>query len=65
MTTDATVLTNPAPQSSVQIEQAAKGPPRITVKTYAASTSEAATTAQAIYDALVLRYSQEATNGGS
>lgn len=52
----ATVLTNPAPLSSVQIEQAAKGPPRCTVKVYAASVEEAAQIATDIYDRLVARY---------
>lgn len=54
-----TVLTNPAPQSSVQIEQAAKGPPRMTVKVYAASADEAAEIATVIYDRLVARYREE------
>ncbi len=53
---NATVLANPAPMSSVQIEQAARGGPRITVKTYASSTAEAAEIATATYDALVQRY---------
>jgi hypothetical protein len=51
------------PQSSVQIEQAAKPgcPPRITVKVYAASPVLAAEEAQHLYDALVARYAAEAS----
>ena len=46
------------PQSSVQIEQAAKPgqPPRITVKVYAPMPAAAADMAQQLYDALVARY---------
>lgn len=48
------------PQSSVQIEQAAKPglPPRITVKVYAPIPAAAADIAQQLYDALVARYAQ-------
>jgi hypothetical protein len=46
------------PQSSVQIEQAAKPglPPRITVKVYAPQPAAAADLAQQLYDQLVARY---------
>ena len=48
------------PQSSVQIEQAAKPglPPRVTVKVYAPIPAAAADIAQQLYDALVARYAQ-------
>jgi hypothetical protein len=48
------------PQSSVQIEQAAKPgqPPRITVKAYAADINDAATLAGGICGALIERYAQ-------
>ncbi len=55
----AAVAQQPAePQSSVQIEQAAKpgSPPRITVKVYSVDPVTASTTAQALYDNLVARY---------
>jgi len=53
---------NPVAQSSVEIEQLAKAgtPPKITVKTYAATTDEAAAIAQRTYDELVARYAQMA-----
>jgi len=53
-------MQNPAPQSSVEIESFAKpgAPPKITVKTYAATTAEAAAIAQQIYDELTARYAQ-------
>ena len=57
----AAVAQQPAdPQSSVQIEQAAKPgqPPRITVKVYAPMPGAAADQAQQLYDALVARYAQ-------
>ena len=51
---------NPAPCSSVEIEQLAKpgSPPKITVKTYAATTAEAAEIAKRTYDELVAQYAQ-------
>lgn len=52
----AVAMTDPAPQASVQIEQAAKGPPRVTVKAYAADIGMAATQAQSQYDALAAQY---------
>lgn len=52
----ALVQPNPAPLSSVQIEQAAKGPPRVTIKCYAVDVDEAAAHAQALYDRLVATY---------
>lgn len=54
-----------AAQSSVQLEQAATPgcPPRITVKTYATTTAEAADIAQRTYDELVARYAQLAGHG--
>ena len=53
------------PQSSVQIEQAAKPglPPRITVKVYAATPAAAADLAQQTYDALIARYAQPTSEG--
>jgi hypothetical protein len=49
-------LTNPAPQSSIEITQSAKGDARITVKVYAADPLEAARTAQQLYDTLTARF---------
>ena len=51
---------NPVAQSSVEIESFAKPgtPPKITVKTFAATTDEAAAIAQRTYDELVARYAQ-------
>jgi hypothetical protein len=46
----ALALTNPAPQSSVQIEQAAKGPPRVTVKAYDTDPFRALELAAKVYD---------------
>lgn len=51
-----TVTESPLPQSSVQIEGRAKGPPAISVKVYAADVSEAARLAREQYDALVATY---------
>lgn len=51
----------PAAQSSVQIEQAAKGPPRVTVKTYGATTAEAAAEAVRVYGDTVAWFAPEAT----
>lgn len=56
----ATVLADPAPQSSVQIEGRAKGPPAVTVKVYAADVVEAARLAREQYDALVTLYATPA-----
>jgi hypothetical protein len=49
---------DPTPQSSVQIEQAAKpgSPPRITVKCYGADPLEAAKSAVSLYDRLMAKY---------
>jgi len=44
------------PQSSVELSQTAKGATQVCVKTYAATTAEAAAIAQQTYDALVARY---------
>lgn len=46
----------PAPQSSVELSQTAKGTTTVTVKAYAANADEAAATAQRLYDELVTRY---------
>jgi len=48
------------PRSPVEIESFAKpgAPPKITVKTFAATTDEAAAIAQRTYDELVGRYAQ-------
>lgn len=51
-----TVTESPLPQSSVQIEGRAKGPPAVTVKVYAADVAEAARLAREQYDALVTAY---------
>ena len=58
----AIVQPNPAPQTSVEIEQLAKpgSPPKITVKCYAADVDDAARRAAALYDALVSRYAAPA-----
>ena len=55
------------PQSSVQIEQAAKPglSPRITVKVYAPQPGAAAELAQQVYDALVAHYAVPATDGAA
>ncbi len=45
----------PAPQSSVELSQTAKGATTVTVKAYAASADEAAATAQRLYDELTSR----------
>jgi hypothetical protein len=42
--------------SSVQLEQSAKGPPRVTVKVYGANPIEAAKNAVQLYDRLVAKY---------
>jgi hypothetical protein len=49
---------DPTPQSSIQIEQAAKpgSPPRITVKVYGADPIDAAKSAVQLYDRLVAKY---------
>jgi hypothetical protein len=47
---------NPAPQSSVELETTAKGTVKITVKTYGATTEEAAATAQRVYDEIFAKY---------
>ncbi len=58
----ATAQQEQAPQSSVQIEQAAKpgAPPRITVKCYAPIPAAAANMAQQLYDQLIARYQETA-----
>lgn len=55
------------PQSSVQVEQAAKPglPPRITVKVYAANAAAAADLAQQTYDALIARHAQPVSEGAA
>lgn len=58
MTESAIATLNPAPLSSVQIEQAAKGSPRVTVKVYAADAEAAMFEATRLYDLLVGRYSE-------
>lgn len=50
------ILANPAPQSSIEITQSAKGDARVTVKVYAADPDEAAAKAQQLYDALLAKY---------
>lgn len=57
---DATILTNPAPLSSVRLESRAKGPPTIEIKVYAASAQEAADEATRLYDALLRTYAEDA-----
>lgn len=56
----ATVLANPAPQSSVTLSQTAKGLTQCEVKVYASDPEEAARQATALYDSLVQRYAREA-----
>lgn len=56
-----TVTESPTPQSSVQIEGRAKGPPAITVKIYHADPAEAARLAREQYDGLVRLYAAPAT----
>jgi len=46
----------PAPSSSVELSQTAKGATQVTVKAYAASADEAAATAQRLYDAITGKY---------
>jgi len=46
----------PAPSSSVELSQTAKGATQVTVKAYAASADEAAATAQRLYDELTGKY---------
>lgn len=58
--TSAMVLANPAPQSSIELVQGAKGDTRVTVKVYASDPEEAARQATALYDELVARYAREA-----
>lgn len=50
-----TTLVDPTPQSSVQIEQGAKGPPRVTVKVYAPTAWAACELALGVYWATVER----------
>lgn len=54
------VPAQPASQSSVQIEQAAKGPPRVTVKVYDTDAAEALVAATTLYDQAVAKYAAEA-----
>lgn len=53
---ETTILANPAPMSSVELVQGAKGDTRVTVKVYAADPDEAARQAQALYDRLTADY---------
>ncbi len=46
----------PAPSSSVELSQTAKGATQVTVKAYAASADEAAATAQRLYDTITGKY---------
>ncbi len=50
----------PAPASSVELSQTAKGTTTVTVKVYAADADEAAAAAQRLYDELVSRYAPAA-----
>jgi hypothetical protein len=53
---ETTITPNPAPQSSVELAQTAKGATTVTVKVYAATPDEAATLAARVYDELTARY---------
>lgn len=54
----ATVLANPAPQSSVTLSQTAKGLTQVEIKCYAATVEEAARIAQEAYDTLCAKYAR-------
>jgi hypothetical protein len=59
----AVVMTDPAPQSSVEIETLAKGGVKATVKVYAHSVEAAKCVAQETYNEIMAAYAEEMRGG--